>query len=288
MLENEKYRVYGIAPHLDCLHIFLGVRRVPNISARVGIIRSSQEPTSGGRMRRDKNSNASRSRSRTRKNRIKLLLVDDHPSVLSGIHTYLRSHENLMVVGKSLDGADAVEKAIGLRPDIVILDLSLPKLSGMEVIRRIRCEVPGSKVIAYTMHEGKEFAREALGAGAVGYVLKSSPLRTLARAIERVYAGKSSCDPKIAKVWPPDEGDNEDRETGAGTHKSPTCINHNLTKRESQILKLLVEGETIKQIAVSLCVSRNTVSNHVRHIYEKLGVNTRGAVVANAIRENLG
>lgn len=238
-------------------------------------------------MHRGRVCNSLRPENRNQNRKIRILLVDDHPSVLRGLNAYLRSRSNLRIVGQSVDGADAIRKAISLRPDIVIMDLSLPRMTGTEAMRRIRCVVPESKLIVYTMHEGKEFVRAALAAGAVGYVLKSSSLKILARATKKVYDEKSFFDRSIASILLSGNGHDKNVDGGQGRSDSTLGMNRNLTKRESQILRMLAVGETIKQIAVSLSVSRNTVSNHVRHVYEKLGVNTRGAVVAKAIRENL-
>ncbi len=154
-------------------------------------------------MRRVKNSNASRSKSRTRKRRIRILLVDDHPSVLAGIQSHLRSKRDFNVVGLALNGEEAVKKAKSLNPDIMIVDLSLPRLNGLEVMRKVHADNQETKFVIYTMHDGKEFVREALSAGADGYVLKSSPLRILVGGIERVRCGETFIEPHLLGTRPP-------------------------------------------------------------------------------------
>ena len=238
-------------------------------------------------MSRERVRSTSKRKNKNRTRKIRILLVDDHPSVLNGVRSYLRSREGYVVVGQALDGVEAVMKANELQPDIVILDLSLPQMSGLEALRRINGDVPAAMLIAYTMHDGKEFVREALRAGANGYVRKTSSLRVLVRAIVGVRCGEMFVDSTISRLEPTNWDDHKqtgcESETGA-ERKSPR---NDLTRREKQVLKELVDGKVIKQIADDLSVAFNTATHHVMHIYQKLHVNTRGAAVAKAFRDKL-
>jgi two-component system NarL family response regulator len=234
-----------------------------------------------------------------RKRKIRVLLVDDHPSVLEGIRAYLRMKQHIRVVGQALDGGEAIRKARQLLPDVVLMDLSLPQMNGLEALRRIHCEIPQAKLIAYTMHDSGGFVREAIQAGAAGYVLKSSSLAKLVFAIETIHTGKTFFDPGISKClsWlsrvdrarlgEVSLGKSRQRESTESTAASTVCKAYGLTEREKQILGLIADGLTLKEIAKELDISYTTMIPHVKHIHEKLVVHTRGAAVAKAIRENL-
>jgi DNA-binding NarL/FixJ family response regulator len=136
-----------------------------------------------------------------RKKKIRVFLVDDHPSVLEGLRAYLRTKEHIRVVGEAGDGGAAIRKIDTLQPDIVLMDLSLPQLNGLEVMKKVRDNNPTVKQIVYTMHESDEIARASIQSGAQGYVLKGSSLPKLVHAIERVYAGERFFDPTISERW---------------------------------------------------------------------------------------
>jgi DNA-binding NarL/FixJ family response regulator len=282
-LKNTEF--FGIAPYLDSLHILSGECSVLTVEPAKGTSRRAIQP--GGDMHLDRAGSTSKSKNRNGQSKIRILLVDDHPSVLNGMRGYLGGRENLKVVGQAVDGEDAVQKTSELRPDIVVMDLSLPRLTGIEAIKKIRSEVPDSKVVAYTMYDGKEFVEEALRVGARGFVLKSSCLRGLVQAIVRVRSGKIFLDKGITglNVLPQKSNGHLEGENDLSTTRvREKC---ELTEREVQILKLLVDGMTTKEIAGKLHISSNTMIPHIKHIYMKLRVNTRGAVVAKALKEGL-
>ncbi len=218
---------------------------------------------------------------------IRVLLVDDHLSVLEGIRLYLQRKPGIRIVGQATDGNQAVQMVKNLTPDVLLMDLSLPGMGGLEVMKIVACDVSRTKILVYTIHKSTEFVEEAKRSGASGYVLKSSSLSVLARAIESVDRGGTFFDPGISKCLPSLQHDLSigiNESTPGGFVKRET---YSLTVRERQILKMMADGLTMKEIAKKLNVSYNTMIPHAKHIHEKLRVNTRGAVVAKALREKL-
>jgi len=217
-----------------------------------------------------------------------VLLVDDHPSVLEGIQSYLRTKGQVKVIGQAVDGVEAVEKARKLRPEVVLMDLSLPRMSGLKALQRIHEEAPRTKLMVYTMHESKEYVRAVMRAGALGYALKSSSLSELLRAIESVRDGKIYVDSELSRsdLRPPSRA-KPGSATGARRVQSSYRGGYGLTQRERQILEFFVDGLTIKEIGAELQISYHTVVAHLRHIYGKLRVHNRGASVAKALKEHL-
>jgi DNA-binding NarL/FixJ family response regulator len=222
-----------------------------------------------------------------RKRRIRVLLVDDHASVVQGIRSYFKTKRRIKIVGQAVDGAEAIQKARELTPDVVLMDLSLPKMNGLEALRRIRDEMPGAKAIAYTMHESREYVRAAMRGGAAGYVLKSSPLALLVRAIERVYGGRAFLDPNVSASFPLPLDKNQVDAKHAKVGGSRERNVHGLTRRERDILESLVDGLTIKEISERRQISYHTVVSHLRNIYNKFGVHKRSATVTKAMREHI-
>ena len=215
--------------------------------------------------------------------KIKVLLVSDQPSVLNEMRAHLLLKEHVKVVGQSLDGVDAVQKAKKLQPEIVLLDLGLSRMSGIDALRRISGECPETKLIAYTMH-GRE---DALIVAFDGYVLRNSSLNTLERAFKSGEECEIFADSAISSNNRP-----RDDETGELQQKDMRIgprqhAGYGLTKRGRRILKMLADGMVLKQISARLSVPTNTMIPHLKHIYQKLGVNTRGAVVAKTLKENL-
>jgi len=234
-----------------------------------------------------------------RKRRIRVLLVDDHPVTLRGVRDYLRAKQHISVVGQALDGTEAFEKARKLFPDVILLDLRLPKMNGLEATKKIVREIRGTRVLIFTMYDDRAFVEESIRAGASGYVLKSSSPRELVRAIERVSSGKTFFDPKISKSLPllphaDRAAANEGSPGRPGQRKSdeptPALIasrDYGLTEREKQITGLIVDGLTTKETAEKLGISYHTVVSHLRHIYEKLDVHNRSTAVMKALRKHL-
>ena len=206
---------------------------------------------------------------------VAVLLADDHPVVRQGLRTFLELQPDLRVAGEACDGAEAVDLAAELLPDVVLLDLVMPEPAGAEVIRRIRAASPATKVIVLTTFAGDAEIFPALKAGAAGYLLKDVGPAELAEAIRRVHAGEALLSPKVAaRVLRELAGDPE---PGAGP----------LTPRELDVLRLLARGLSNKAIALELVVSEKTVKTHVSSILGKLGLGDRTQAALYAVRERL-
>lgn len=230
--------------------------------------------------------------------RIKVLLVDDHPLMLSGIFTFLKSKKRIRIVGKAFDGIEAIQKAKQSVPDVVLMDIGLPKMNGLEALRVLRKELPATKVLVLTMHDNKEYVRESMRLGASGYVLKSSSPKDLVFAIETIYADGVYVSSKFSNLFRNgnDHGAKTHRHTEArsreGSFLGETMVqlskeNYKLTVREKEILTLIAEGNTMHQIAQKLALSYNTMTTHFKHIYRKLKVHNRGSAVAKVYREHI-
>jgi two-component system nitrate/nitrite response regulator NarL len=222
-----------------------------------------------------------------RKRKIRVFLVDDHPSVLQGVRAYLSGRLNIKVVGQALDGAKGLQEARKLLPDVALVDLSLPAMNGVEVLRRMHSEVPGAKLIAYTLHDSGQYVRAAVEAGATGYVMKSSSLAMLVRAVEVIHRGGIFLDPSIATPLSASSVENQGATRKAELDGSLTQEVCGLTRREKEVLEALIEGLSTREIARRDHVSFHTAVSHLRNIYNKLGVHKRSAAVTKALREHM-
>jgi two-component system nitrate/nitrite response regulator NarL len=222
-----------------------------------------------------------------RKKKIRVLLVDDHPSVLQGIRAYLSGRLNIKVVGQALDGAKGLQEARKLLPDVALVDLSLPGMNGVEVLTRMHSEVPGAKLIAYTMHDSGGYVQAAVEAGARGYVMKSSSLATLVRAVDTIHGGGTFLDPSNAASLSASSDRDREATRQAKSDRSLPKETLGLTRREREVLKSLIEGLSTREIARRDHVSFHTAVSHLRNIYNKLGVHKRSAAVTKALREHI-
>jgi DNA-binding NarL/FixJ family response regulator len=238
-------------------------------------------------MHRDRIHNESKRENGNRRRKIRILLVDDHPSVLAGIRSFLRSRPHLTVVGQALDGDRALTKAKQLKPDVLIVDLSLPRIGGLEVMRRAREIIPSSKIIIYSMHDSQGFIQESLSMGADAFVSKASSLRKLTRSIERVFESKARSDSGNARPSPLGSTLKAIPTGGFSRYERAVHENSLLTKREGQILRSFADGFRLGQIASKHGISFYTVVSHLRNIYDKLGVCNRSAAVAIAREKRL-
>jgi len=201
---------------------------------------------------------------------IRVLVADDHPVVRHGLCTMLEIEDDFVVVGRAADGEEAVEQARSLRPDIILLDVQMPRMDGIEALRRIRAEDPEARVIVLTTYRNEDYIFPSLQAGARGYLLKDASREELAEAIRAVARGESLLDPLVAATV----GRTGPRGDG-------------LTSRELEVLRLVAVQMSNAQIAEKLFVSENTVKTHVSNILAKLGCNDRSAAVLTAWRRHL-
>ena len=212
----------------------------------------------------------------------KILLADDHQIVREGLRSLLNSHEDMEVVGEAQDGRSAVQMAKDLSPDVVIMDVGMPHLNGIEATRQITAREPETKIVALSMHSDRRFMGEMLKAGAKGYLLKDGAFEELATAIRSVVANKVYLSPRIANVVV----DDYVRRT-PGQQNGDASAFARLTPREREVLQLMAEGRATKEIAMDLKVSIKTVETHRRQIMEKLGIHSVAELTKYAIREGL-
>ena len=210
---------------------------------------------------------------------IKIVLADDHAIVRHGLNKSLQQQEDMEVVGQAKDGLTAIQLVRELKPDIVIMDISMPDINGMDATIEIVRDYSQTKVIALTMHSGKKFVREMFKAGASGYLLKDCDFDELADAIRMVMEGKRYLSPEITDVVL-DGYVNEENEEKSSVFSI-------LSKRERQVLQLLSEGLTTKQIGLKLHISPKTVEAHRLHVMEKLDIDNIAQLTKYAIQEGL-
>jgi DNA-binding NarL/FixJ family response regulator len=214
--------------------------------------------------------------------RIKVLIVDDHRVVREGLSAILKSKENIQVLGEAQDGQEAVEKARSLLPEVILMDVSMPKMTGVEATRIIKREFPHIGIIALTMYEEQQYIFDLVRGGATGYLLKDSDSDQIVKAIQSVYRGDSLIHPAVAsKILA--EFSLMTQKKG----KKSGWVEHDLTEREITVLRLVADGKTNKEIANHLDLSEKTVKNHVRNIFHKLQVYDRTQAAILAIRKGL-
>lgn len=213
--------------------------------------------------------------------RIRLVLADDHALLRQGTAELLRREPDLEVVGEADNGQRAIDLARSLQPDIVVMDVRMPVLSGVEATQRIREELPQVQVLVLTAHDDEQYIFSLLQAGASGYLLKTAPVGELIKAIRLVRAGESPLDPAIARkvvVRISSEG----RSTRMSDRETPAA--DELTARELEVLQLLAQGLNNRAIAEALYVSDRTVQSHLTTIFAKMHVASRLEAVLTGIR----
>lgn len=212
--------------------------------------------------------------------RIRVMIADDHNLVREGVIALLSFYPDLEVVGEASDGFEAVQKAVGLRPDVVLMDISMPSLGGLEATLEIKKSDPGIKILVLTQYDDKEYLSRFFQAGASGYILKKAMGSDLAKAIRSVARGESYLDPAVTSSIIEGflEGKAEVRSLD---------LYEMLTGREKQILKLLAEGLTHKEIAALLDISTKTVISHQTHISDKLDLHSKADLIKFAIARGI-
>lgn len=211
---------------------------------------------------------------------ITILLVEDHAVVRSGLKMLLNAEPDLEVIGEAEEGVEAVRKALELRPRVVLLDLSLKGVNGLEAARQINKANPEIHLLVLTMHQNEEYFFQALQAGALGYVPKSAPDHEVLTAIRTVAQGKSYLHPSVAGLLVSDYLER----VRQGEQSSSLQL---LTGREREILQLVAAGYSNKEIADRLCLSVHTVHNHRNRLMEKLGIHDRMELLKYALRHGL-
>lgn len=220
---------------------------------------------------------------------IRVLIADDHALLREGLRRILELEPDLEVVGEASDGEEALQKAKELLPNVILMDIHMPGMGGLEATRAIREHVPSADIIVLTIHDGDEYVVEMVNAGAKGYVLKDVEPATVVEAIHRVHEGESFIPSDLmVKVF------REFQRISAyqrGISDAPTdhpgVQDERLTARELEVLQHIVYGETNKEIAASLFISEKTVKNHVTNILRKLGLSDRTQAAVYALRHGL-
>ena len=215
---------------------------------------------------------------------IRALIVDDHALFRRGLEMVLAAEDDIELVGEASDGAEAVQKAGESLPDVVLMDIRMPKSSGIEACRAMKEVAPSSKIVMLTISDEEEDLFEAIRAGASGYLLKDIPLDEVADVVRAVHGGQSLINPSMAAKLLTEFAalNKRDQEERAEQVPPPK-----LTDREMQVLKLVAKGMNNRDIAKELFISENTVKNHVRNILEKLQIHSRMEAVMIAVREKL-
>ena len=209
---------------------------------------------------------------------IRVLVADDHTLVRESLVNVLDASGECKVVAQAADGMSAVEKALQMRPDVAIVDISMPGLNGIEVVRRLHAELPETRTLVLTMHEDEEYVLHVVRAGAAGYLLKDSPISELIGAVKSLHAGKAHFGAAAARVL----AQQVHKPEGAGADPYGR-----LTAREREVFHMIVEGRTSKEIGAKLGISTKTAENHRANVLEKLGARNTADVVRYAVRRGL-
>lgn len=208
---------------------------------------------------------------------ITVMIADDHILMREGIKQLLDLEADIDVIAQAGDGQEAVEKALEYNPDVILLDINMPKMNGIDVLRRLKDFGASSKVIMLTIHEDKEYLFETMKIGASGYVLKDSDADSLIKAIKDVNNGDTYIQPSIASLLV----------EGLGETNKVVAKIEALTKREYEVLTLIAEGLNNRAIAEKLYISEKTVKNHVSSIFKKIEVNDRIQAAIFAFKHNI-
>jgi two-component system response regulator NreC len=212
--------------------------------------------------------------------RLRILLADDHIVMRTGLRALLERQPNLEVVGESENGRETAELAASLRPDVVVMDIGMPMLNGIEATKTIVSQRPSTAVVILSMHADESYVMRALSAGARGYLLKDSAAADLIGAIQAVSQGKSFFSPRVSRILAEDYVRVLEQKGAVDTYDL-------LTSREREILQLLAEGKANKEVATDLNISTYTVETHRSHILQKLNLHNSAELVLYAVRKGI-
>lgn len=205
---------------------------------------------------------------------ITIVIAEDHNLVREGTREILSREPDLAVVGEAASGDEAVRLALELRPQVLLMDMRMPGMTGIEATRQLMTESPDLRVLILSAHEDEDYVREALAAGACGYLLKTAPGSELVGGVRAVVAGSTVLSPTISRKL-------------AQSPLSPSRASDRLSSREFTVLRLIARGHANKEIAVELGISVRTVEGHLHSIFEKLGVGSRTEAVVHAVHDGL-
>jgi len=209
--------------------------------------------------------------------KIRVLIADDHSLMRQGLKKLLELEKDLEIIGVAVDGEDALKKSIDLKPDVLLLDINMPNMNGIQTLRRIKDMGLATKVIMLTIHDDREYLFETVNIGAEGYVLKDADTDSLVKAIKDVYNGGTYIHPTLASEFVKEYQRRD---------KSDEDNSVKLTKREYEVISLIAEGLNNREIAEQLFISEKTVKNHVSNIFKKINVNDRTQAAIYAFKHN--
>lgn len=212
--------------------------------------------------------------------KIRVLIADDHAIVRDGIRALLALSDDIAVVGEAADGREAIDASRRLQPDVILLDIAMPGLGGLEAAVEIRKENPDARILVLSQYDDREYVRRFLKLGVSGYVLKKAAGSALTAAIRAAYRGGLVLDPEVAREAVREESAEAAGERNADSYEA-------LTDREKQVLKLVAEGRTNKEVADVLGISVKTAMSHREHIMEKLDLHSRTELIKFALRKGV-
>lgn len=210
--------------------------------------------------------------------RIRVLLADDHAVLRDSLAAFLGLFEEFEVIGQAADGLEAIEQTLRLRPDVLLLDMGMPNLSGLEVTTRLKRDLPACKIVILSQYHEPDYVLPVLEAGADGYVLKKAGGTEVAQAIRAVYSGQAYLHPAVAQTV---------LENSLRGRARPSSPLEGLTNREREVLTLIGQGQTNQQIAQGLAVSPKTVDKHRANLLQKLNLTTRAELIRFALEHKI-
>jgi len=213
--------------------------------------------------------------------KIKVMIVDDHSLIREGLRRLLELEEDIDVTGQASNGREAVEIALTLKPDVVLMDINMPLKNGLEAIKELRAINCPSKIVVITIHGHQEYLLEAIRLGAAGYVMKDAEVDEILEAIRTVHNGKTYIQPSLTNIVL-----KENDGTAFATYKN-RAKDDNLTRREIQVLLLIADGKNNREIADNLYISEKTVKNHVSNLFKKIDVSDRTQAAVYAYKNKI-